>query len=101
MRIIYHPDDAVWEILNPNETNPLEINKRDAVNIIYDITFQVMVFGCMILYSTDDYYRHLYRKRFRKYFGIVKGMTAKAERREVQQTFLVSNLSVELLYVIL
>ena len=85
MRIIFSPSDIAWEIINPGHKNENHYNSgiHDTINIIYDFTFQVMVFGCMILYSTDDYYRHLYRKRFRVYFGIVKGMTAKAARREV------------------
>ena len=60
-----------------------------------------MIFASAVILYTDGYYRFLLRTRLRSYFGIIPKKKDKDEKREMSMTLIVSNLSVELLYVIL
>ena len=101
MRIIFHPKDEVWEILDPGHNPDNHRTTRDGIDRIYDLTFRSMVFVTAACYYTDGYYRYLLRTKFRSFFGIIPKKKEKDVKREVHQTLVVSNLSVELLYVIL
>jgi hypothetical protein len=99
MRIILNPQQSAFNILHPGGDATEYHKETNVIETIFVVTFSSLIGLSGLNYMTDKYYRKISKTKFLTYFGIIEDYVR--DYHEVQNTYVVSNLSVELLYVIL